>query len=84
MPTDVQDGAESLKVSHRMGDGPILLKTSALTSLMTTYRMNLFSVRSFSLDSTFNVVKCIEVNPQVCSPDEGGISGKSRCSASEE
>jgi hypothetical protein len=37
------DGAESLKGSHRMGDGPIFLKTSPPHSLMTTYRRKLLS-----------------------------------------
>jgi hypothetical protein len=42
------------KGSHRMGDGPIFLKTSAPLSLMKTYRMNLPPARSISLDNTFN------------------------------
>ncbi len=41
--------------SHRMGDGPIFLKTSAPHSLMTTYHKNLLSARSISLYSTFKV-----------------------------
>ncbi len=36
-----------------MGDGPLFLKTSTPHSLMTTYRINLLSARSLSLDSTF-------------------------------
>ncbi len=36
MPTAVRGGAESLKGSHRMGDQPIFLKTSAPYSFMTT------------------------------------------------
>jgi hypothetical protein len=36
-----------------MGDGPIKKKTSTPHSLMTTYRMNLISAKSISLDSTF-------------------------------
>jgi hypothetical protein len=37
-----------------MGDGPIFLITSAHHSIMTTYRMNLISARSITLDSTLN------------------------------
>jgi hypothetical protein len=39
-----------------MGIGPIFLKISAPHCSMMTYRMNLISARSISLDSTF---KCI-------------------------
>jgi hypothetical protein len=42
----------NLKGTHRMGDGPIVVKTSAPHSLMTTYPMNLLSARSITLDST--------------------------------
>jgi hypothetical protein len=55
LPTAVRNGAESLKGSHRMGDGPIFLKASSPHSSMTTYRMNLLSAKSISLDSTFNL-----------------------------
>ncbi len=49
-----KDALWTLKGCHRMGDGPIFLNTSAPHSLMTTYRINLLSARSISLDSTFN------------------------------
>jgi hypothetical protein len=43
----------TLKGSLRIGDEPIFLKNSAPHFLMTTYRMNLLSARSISLDNTF-------------------------------
>jgi hypothetical protein len=46
---------KTLKGSHRRWDGLIFLKTSAPHSLMTTYRMNLISAGSISLDSTFKL-----------------------------
>jgi hypothetical protein len=49
----MRDGAVTLKGSHRMGDGPIFLKTSASHSLMKSFQMNLLSARSIALDSTF-------------------------------
>ncbi len=44
---------KTLKGSHRRGGGLIFLKTSAPHSLMMTYRMNIISAGSISLDSTF-------------------------------
>ncbi len=49
---------ESLKGSHKMGDGRIFLKTSALLSLIKTFLMNLISAGPISVDSTFkNIVE---------------------------
>jgi hypothetical protein len=53
LPITVQYGTVALKGSHKMGDGPIFLKTSAPLSLMTTYRMSLILAGSISLDSTW-------------------------------
>ncbi len=53
LPTAAQDGAVTLNGSHSMGDGRIFLQISVPYSLMTTYRMNLISAGSVSLDSTF-------------------------------
>ncbi len=53
LPTGVRDVAVTLKGSHSEGDGQIFLKISAPHSSMTTYRMNLISAGSISLDSTF-------------------------------
>jgi len=55
LSTAVQDDTESLKGSHKMGDGQISTKFSAPLSLINTYQMNVISAGSFSLDSTFNV-----------------------------
>jgi hypothetical protein len=41
----------TLQGSHRMGDGPIFLKTSTPHSFMTTYRINQLSAISIQLDS---------------------------------
>jgi hypothetical protein len=49
----VQVGAETLKDSHRMGDGRIFLKTSAPLSLIRAFQMRLILAGSISLDSTF-------------------------------
>jgi hypothetical protein len=43
LPTAVQGGTESLKGCLKMGDGRILLKTSAPLSLIKTFLMNLIS-----------------------------------------
>jgi hypothetical protein len=63
MLSAVRDGVESLKGSHRIGEGRIFLKT-APASLIKTYRMNLFSVRSISLDSSFkhNFILCLPLS----------------------
>jgi hypothetical protein len=55
LPTAVQVGAETLKDSHRMGDGRIFQKTSALLSLIRAFQMRLILAGSISLDtdSTF-------------------------------
>jgi hypothetical protein len=54
LPTAAQDGAVTLNGSHGMGDrGIFFLKISEPHSFMTTYRMNLISAGSLSLDSTF-------------------------------
>jgi hypothetical protein len=50
-----KEALQTLKSSHRMGDGPISLKTSAPHSLMTAYQMSLISAGSISLDSTFKI-----------------------------
>jgi hypothetical protein len=47
------NGAVTLKGSHRMGGGRIILITSAPLSLINTYRISLISAGSISLDSTF-------------------------------
>jgi hypothetical protein len=54
--------AESSMGSHRMGDGNFL--KTAPVSLIKTYRMNLFSARSISLDSTFkhNFILCLPLS----------------------
>ncbi len=50
----IRSVAESyMQGSYRMVDGSIHMKTSAPHSLMTTNRLNLLSVSSISLDSTF-------------------------------
>jgi hypothetical protein len=56
LPTDLRDGASTVTLngSHSMGDGRIFLKISVPHSLMPTYRMNLISAESTSLDDTFN------------------------------
>jgi hypothetical protein len=46
---------ESVKSSHKMGDGRIFLKISAPLSLINTNQMNLISAGSISLDSTFKM-----------------------------
>jgi hypothetical protein len=60
-PTAVRGGAGPLTGSNRMGDGRIVLKTSAPHSLMTTYRIKLLSARSVSLDSAFKRVKSLSI-----------------------
>ncbi len=50
LPIAVRGGAESLKGSHKMGDGRIFLKTFAPLSFIKTFRMDLISARSISLD----------------------------------
>ncbi len=45
LPTAVQVGAETLKGSHRMGDGRIFLKTSAALSLIRAFQMSLILCR---------------------------------------
>jgi hypothetical protein len=49
-------------LSQDGGPGPICLKTSASPSLMTTYRMNLLSARSISLNSTFKHESPVPLN----------------------
>jgi hypothetical protein len=53
VPTAVLDGAVTLKGSL---NGRFFLKICMPHSLMTTYRMNLISAGSISLDSTFNKI----------------------------
>jgi hypothetical protein len=60
LPTAIRDGAVTLKGSHRMGDGPIFLKTSASHSLMKSYRMDLLSARSIGLTVSLNIKNCSE------------------------
>ncbi len=55
MPITVRDGTETIKGSHRMGEGWIFLKTFEPLSLMMTYQMSLISAGFISLYSTFNV-----------------------------
>ncbi len=52
-PTAVQDGTESLKGSHRKGDGPMFLKTSMPLPLIRCFRMRPFLARSMALNWTF-------------------------------
>ncbi len=52
----IRDDAESLKGSHRTGDGPILLRTSVPHSFNDNLSKEpILSARSISLDGTFKV-----------------------------
>ncbi len=49
----VRGGAESLEGSHRMGDDRNELKISVPLTFIKTYKIDLLSARSISLDSAF-------------------------------
>ena len=71
MPTAVRGSAESLKGSHRMGDGGIFLTTSAHLSLINAYRKNLIWLDSifkraqnnFSPSTRSNKSQCVFLQP---------------------
>jgi hypothetical protein len=51
LPTIIRDGAVTLKDSHGMGYRRIVLKISALLSLIKAFRVHITSVGSISLDT---------------------------------
>jgi hypothetical protein len=60
LPTAAQDGAITLKGSHRMRTGGFFYKNSAPLSLAKAFRMNLILAGSISLDITFICKKKIQ------------------------